>query len=44
MISFKVYHNPLVKWLWIGAWIFIFGVVAATWPDKKTKLVPGRAK
>jgi cytochrome c-type biogenesis protein CcmF len=42
--TFKVYHNPLVKWLWIGAWIFIFGVVAATWPDKKTKLVPGRAK
>jgi len=20
--TFKVYHNPLVKWLWIGAWVF----------------------
>ncbi|MCJ7714950.1 MAG: cytochrome c biogenesis protein CcsA, partial [Anaerolineales bacterium] len=40
--TFKVYHNPLVKWLWIGAWLFIFGVVAATWPDKKTKLAPVR--
>jgi cytochrome c-type biogenesis protein CcmF len=42
--TFKVYHNPLVKWLWIGAWIFILGVVTATWPDKKTKLVSVRAK
>jgi cytochrome c-type biogenesis protein CcmF len=35
--TFKVYHNPLVKWMWIGAWVFIFGVVLATWPDKKIK-------
>jgi cytochrome c-type biogenesis protein CcmF len=34
--TFKVYHNPLVKWLWIGAWVFIVGVVAATWPSKQT--------
>jgi len=34
--TFKVYHNPLVKWLWIGAWVFIVGVIAATWPPKKT--------
>jgi cytochrome c-type biogenesis protein CcmF len=30
--TFKVYHNPLVKWLWIGSWVFIAGVVIATWP------------
>lgn len=36
--TFKVYHNPLVKWLWIGAYVFVAGVVTATWPDKKTKI------
>ena len=33
--TFKVYHNPLVKWLWIGAWVFIAGVIVATWPENK---------
>ncbi|MCD4802364.1 MAG: cytochrome c biogenesis protein CcsA [Anaerolineales bacterium] len=42
--TFKVYHNPLVKWLWIGAWVFIIGVVATTWPDKKSKPLPVRAR
>ena len=42
--TFKVYHNPLVKWLWIGAWVFILGVVVATWPDKKTKPVPANTR
>jgi cytochrome c-type biogenesis protein CcmF len=35
--TFKVYHNPLVKWLWIGTWVVIAGVVVATLPDKKSK-------
>ena len=30
---FKVYHNPLVKWVWIGGWVFIFGILVAAWPD-----------
>ena len=42
--TFKVYHNPLVKWLWIGAWVFIIGVVVATWPDKKTKPVSSKSR
>ncbi|MCK4489506.1 MAG: heme lyase CcmF/NrfE family subunit [Anaerolineales bacterium] len=42
--TFKVYHNPLVKWLWIGAWVFIVGVVTATWPDKKSKPLPVRSR
>lgn len=33
--TFKVYHNPLVQWLWIGGWVIIVGVVIATLPDKK---------
>lgn len=31
--TFKVYHNPLVRWMWVGAWVFIVGVVFAVWPD-----------
>ena len=30
---FKVYHNPLVKWVWIGGFVFIFGILVAAWPD-----------
>ena len=30
---FKVYHNPLVNWLWIGSLMFIFGFLVAAWPD-----------
>jgi len=30
---FKVYHNPLVNWLWLGAIIFIFGTLVAAWPE-----------
>jgi cytochrome c-type biogenesis protein CcmF len=31
---FKVYHNPLVNWLWIGSTIFVLGTVVAAWPEK----------
>ena len=42
--TFKVYHNPLVKWLWIGAWVFILGVVVGTWPKKENKPVAVRSR
>lgn len=32
---FKVYHNPLVKWVWIGSYIFIIGILIAAWPEKE---------
>ena len=32
--TFKVYHNPLVNWLWIGSWVFVFGTLIAAWPKK----------
>ena len=35
--TFKVYHNPLVKWLWIGSWVFIIGVVIAAWPESEPR-------
>ncbi len=37
---FKVYHNPLVSWLWLGSFVFIFGTLVAAWPDKDPALVP----
>jgi cytochrome c-type biogenesis protein CcmF len=42
--TFKVYHNPLVKWLWIGAGIFIIGIVGATWPARRKDLGEGMEK
>jgi cytochrome c-type biogenesis protein CcmF len=32
--TFKVYHNPLVNWLWLGGLIFIIGTLIAAWPDR----------
>lgn len=32
---FKVYHNPLVKWVWIGGFVFIFGILVAAWPEEE---------
>jgi cytochrome c-type biogenesis protein CcmF len=32
---FKVYHNPLVNWLWIGSLLFIIGFLVAAWPERE---------
>ena len=32
---FKVYHNPLVKWVWIGGYVFVLGILIAAWPEKE---------
>lgn len=32
--TFKIYHNPLVNWLWLGGIVFILGTLIAAWPDK----------
>ena len=32
---FKVYHNPLVNWLWIGSVILVLGTLVAAWPEKE---------
>ncbi len=36
---FKVYHNPLVKWMWIGSYLFVFGIMVAIWKDEDKKKV-----
>lgn len=36
--TFKIYVNPLVNWLWIGAFVFLFGILIATLvPDRATE-------
>ncbi len=44
MAPFKVYHNPLVKWMWLGAWVFIIGTLIAAWPDKEVEPAPARVR
>ncbi|MEZ0395596.1 MAG: heme lyase CcmF/NrfE family subunit [Anaerolineales bacterium] len=34
---FKVYHNPLVNWLWIGSLLFIGGMILTAWPPKENR-------
>jgi cytochrome c-type biogenesis protein CcmF len=40
--TFKIYVNPLVNWLWIGALIFIVGIIFAAWPDHDPAEEPAR--
>ena len=37
--TFRVFHNPLVTWMWWGAFIFIAGSLVAAWPDRDPELV-----
>jgi len=36
--TFKIYHNPLVNWLWVGGLVFIIGTFIAAYPDKEPKV------
>jgi cytochrome c-type biogenesis protein CcmF len=31
--TLKIYHNPLINWLWFGGLVFIIGTAVAVWPD-----------
>lgn len=42
--TFKVYHNPLVNWLWLGGLVFILGTLVAAWPDKDPEEALERAR
>jgi cytochrome c-type biogenesis protein CcmF len=42
--TFKVYHNPLVMWMWIGSWVFIVGTLVAAWPEPERDKVPARSQ
>ncbi len=38
--TFKIFNNPLINWLWLGALIFIFGILVAAWPDRDVNPLP----
>ncbi len=42
--TFKIYHNPLVNWLWLGGLVFILGTLIAAWPDKDPESVAVQAR
>lgn len=31
--TFKVYHTPLINWIWLGGLVFIAGNLVAAWPQ-----------
>ncbi len=33
--TFKIFVNPLINWLWIGAIVFFFGILIAAWPERE---------
>jgi cytochrome c-type biogenesis protein CcmF len=35
--TFKVYHNPLVAWLWIGGVVLVLGTLMAAWPSEEKR-------
>jgi cytochrome c-type biogenesis protein CcmF len=37
--TFKIYHNPLVNFVWGGGLIFILGTLVAAWPDREPAAV-----
>jgi cytochrome c-type biogenesis protein CcmF len=41
--TFKIYHNPLVNWLWLGGLVFILGTLIAAWPDRDPETMQVRA-
>ena len=42
--TFKVYHNPLINWLWLGGLVFLLGTMVAAWPDKDPEAEPVRVR
>ncbi len=44
--TFKAYINPLVNWIWIGGFVFLFGTIVAAWPNpqESSQRATARAK
>jgi cytochrome c-type biogenesis protein CcmF len=42
--TFKVFHNPLVNWLWFGGWVFILGTLVAAWPAGESEPAGSRLR
>ncbi|MEP6895507.1 MAG: hypothetical protein ABI986_07860, partial [Chloroflexota bacterium] len=37
--TFKIFVNPLINWMWIGSFLFLFGIIIAAWPDEDPERV-----
>jgi cytochrome c-type biogenesis protein CcmF len=42
--TFKIFVNPLVNWLWIGALVFFVGILIAAWPDRDPEYAAARLR
>ncbi len=42
--TFKVFYNPLVKWLWAAPWIAIAGALLAAWPERRRRRATAKAQ
>jgi len=40
--TFKVYHNPLVNFVWFGGIVFILGTLIAAWPEREPEAEASR--
>ena len=41
--TLKIYRNPLVNWIWIGGYTFVFGTLLIMWPHGERAGKPDRA-
>ncbi len=32
-VTFRIYHNPLINFVWWGSYLLVFGTLIAAWPD-----------
>ncbi len=42
--TFKVYYNPLIKFLWAAPWVAIAGTLLAAWPEGRRRRAPARSR
>lgn len=42
--SFKVYVNPLMSWMWLGAIVILLGVLISAWPRKSPSTAEARSR
>jgi cytochrome c-type biogenesis protein CcmF len=42
--TFKVYHNPLVNFVWLGGVVFTLGTLVAAWPDRESGPTRSRSR